>query len=267
MGRGIQQDALGNSGKANQLSGQYNTAGQTVLGTLSPALNQDITNPQGFGTAGVNAMNTANSQSIGGSTAGAVGEGNLAAARTRNAGGFQSALDEAARSGQRQLSENAVGIQAANEMEKQRQRSAAEQLMNSQYGMDTNAALGALGLSNQALGIAGSQKNPFMQNFLGGLGSGLSGDIFGGLSMIPGVPCYIAAELYGGWNEPRTKLVRYWLTQDFPTTRLRKAILVLYALTGEYVANVLHRFPRLKWPFRKLFDVALRKAEEKYGVR
>ena len=172
MGSGIKGDALANAGRGiqqqtsarNQMLG-FAGRGDKLYNTMFPTLRNELINPQGFGSD-MNAINTANQQSIGGSVAGAVGQGNLMAARTGNAGGFAPALDEAARSGARQLSQNAVGTQEANAYLKQQQREQATQALGNIYGENTNATLRALGLgndalqtSNQALGIAGNQKS------------------------------------------------------------------------------------------------------------
>ena len=89
-GAGIQQAGIG-----NQMSGFYKGRSNAVFNTLFPSLQKELVNPHGFGSD-MNAINTANQQSIGGSVAGAVGQGNLQAARTGNAGAFAPALDEAA---------------------------------------------------------------------------------------------------------------------------------------------------------------------------
>lgn len=151
MPRGVEQNQLQNATTANQRSGQFNAGALDAQNAVVPALKQEITNPQGFSQPGMIAMNTANEQGVGGATAGAVGQGNLEAARTRNAGGFQAANDEAARSGQRQVSQNAVDIQGENEAQRQKNQQAGIAGEENMYNTDTGATLGALGLSNSAL--------------------------------------------------------------------------------------------------------------------
>src|SRR6185437_368522 len=157
---GIQQAGIG-----NQMSGFYKGRENNVFHSLFPTLQGEMTNPQGFGKD-LGAINTANQQSIGGSEAGAVGQGNLTAARTRNAAGFAPALDEAMRTGGRQLSQTATGVQEQNAYLKSQQQQQAIQALSGLYGENTDATLRALGLSNQslgmsnqALGIAGDQKS------------------------------------------------------------------------------------------------------------
>ena len=154
MPRGITQAALSGSGNAAKMGETANLRGQNVYNDLFPQLTSEATNPQGYGTVGLNSMNTANQQSIGGSEAGAAGEGNLLAARTRNAGAAQPEISEANRSGERQLSQNAVGIQGQNEQQRQRQQQAALSGLQGLYGTEMNTALGAGNLQNNFLGTA-----------------------------------------------------------------------------------------------------------------
>lgn len=74
--------------------------------------------------------------------------------------------------------------------------------------------------------------------------------------------CWIAAAVFDGWNDPRTSLVRNWLHADYAKQGIGGVVVRLYMQYGERVANVLHRFPLLKTPFRWLFNRALRKAME-----
>src|SRR6185437_5235539 len=172
MAAGVKAGALANAGAgiqqagiSNQISGTTGARGTRTFQTLFPTLQKNLVNPQGFGKD-LGAINTANQQSIGGSEAGAVGQGNLTAARTRNAAGFAPALDEAMRTGGRQLSQTATGVQEQNAYLKSQQQQQAIQALSGLYGENTDATLRALGLSNQslgmsnqALGIAGDQKS------------------------------------------------------------------------------------------------------------
>jgi hypothetical protein len=168
MPRGITQAALSGYGNAQNMGETANLRGQNAYNDLFPSLASEVTNPQGYGTVGLNAMNTANQQSIGGADAGAAGTGNLEAARTRNVGGFQPAISEANRAGGRQLSQNALGIQEANENQRQRQQQAGLAGLQGLYGTEMNTALGAGNLSNNflctALGGAKQTQAAWNQN-------------------------------------------------------------------------------------------------------
>ena len=151
MGRGITKSALAGSGNAAAAGETANLRGQNIYNDLFPQLTSEATNPQGYGTVGLNAMNTANQQSVGGSEAGAAGQGGLLAARTRNAGAAQPAISEANRQGGRELSQNAVGIQAGNENMRQQQQQAALKGLQGLYGTEMQTGLGYGNLQNDFL--------------------------------------------------------------------------------------------------------------------
>jgi hypothetical protein len=88
-------------------------------------------------------MMTASQQGVGGATAGAVGAGNLLAARRGNAAGLDAALDDAARAGMRQNSENALKTTA-------QVQEAGMGGLQKLYGVNTEAAMKSLGLSDEA---------------------------------------------------------------------------------------------------------------------
>lgn len=73
--------------------------------------------------------------------------------------------------------------------------------------------------------------------------------------------CWIAAEIYGGWLDPRTQKILQWLSGPFGDTLAGRIVCALYARYGEWTADMIrkHRIPRR--PFQWLCDVALRKAE------
>lgn len=174
MGKGANAQLLNNAGTANTRGGQTFNQASSLYGFLDPALASDVTNPQGYGTD-LPAINTASQQSLGGSTAGITGEGNLEAARTRNVGGFQAGAGTAARTNAKQLSQNALQVQERNAMLKQAQRDSALSALQRLYGIDQATAAQYLGLSNSALNAEnqGSQ-NSFGATFLRSLGSDLA---------------------------------------------------------------------------------------------
>ena len=133
-------------------------------------------------------MNTAAQQSAGGSTAGAVGQGGLYAARTRNAGGAQNAIGNATRGAGANLSKVAVGTElASNEQAQQNQQRGISGLQGL-YGTEIGQGENALGLSNEALGVAAKAKPSFWQSLAtdaidpiaAGFGGAVSGRLFGG---------------------------------------------------------------------------------------
>ena len=93
---------------------------------------------------------TSSDQSIGGSIAGATGYGNLEAARTNNIGGVSGALDDAARSGMVQNSQNALGIDTENATLKNQQQMFGLSGLGNIYSGANSTAIGALGQATNA---------------------------------------------------------------------------------------------------------------------
>lgn len=135
-------------GGAQTYQGQSGQA----FGTLAPALTRDISAPVGFNDQEKATMRTAAAQSGGGSNAGVVGQAGLMAARTRNAGGADAAIQESARESGRQASEAAVGIEVQDAALKQQKAGEAKRAFGQLYGIST-------GGGNQALGNVASNIN------------------------------------------------------------------------------------------------------------
>jgi hypothetical protein len=154
MGRGVEKQALANSGTENKMAAGSNANATDIYSKLMPQYQAEATNPQGYSAGDLAAANTAGGQAVGGSVAGAVGQGNLTAARTRNAGGFAPALDAAAQSGMKQSSDNALGVQMANANMKQQNQQAGLAGEANLYGQNSGNALSAMGLSNNSLNAA-----------------------------------------------------------------------------------------------------------------
>jgi hypothetical protein len=180
-GTAAKTNSLANIGAGQGIAstGTANAAG--LYGTVAPALTQEAIAPQGINPADLAKMNTAAQQSAGGSNAGAVGQGSLLSARTRNAGSGAAAIAKSAEGAQQQLGNEAVGIQNENTKVKQQQQQAGLNGLQSLYGTTENAALGGLGASNQALGLEEKAPQSFWQKTgqqLGG--TALNAALFGG---------------------------------------------------------------------------------------
>ena len=126
-------------------SGTFMNNSGSLYSNLVPTLESQAAHPAGFSPADEAGMKTEAMQSAGGSEAGAAGQGNLNAARTRNAGGFGQAVSDASRGAGETLSRNLLAVNNEDAMEKERQRQAALSGLEGLYG--TN-----VGASNQALG-------------------------------------------------------------------------------------------------------------------
>lgn len=72
--------------------------------------------------------------------------------------------------------------------------------------------------------------------------------------------CWIAAELYDGWDDPRTDLVRNWLSEHFSTSKIGGMIVKLYARFGERVAEIIKTNRPLRAVMRRVFNAALFRA-------
>lgn len=125
---------------------------------------------------------------------------------------------------------------------------------------------------NQALGI--DEKASDQPSFLDELGENFASTLGAGAGKAAGMGlqgaaqaigkkgCWIAAELYGGWFDPRTQDVRQWMFGEFAKTTPGFLICALYVWCGERVAGWIHRWPILRRVFLPLFNKALAKARE-----
>lgn len=178
----------------------------------------------------------------------------------QNAGGAIAATEKMAEQNERNL----VGQEA----EQNKERAAAgtgygeavlgatankEAMQDTLAREQATAAQGALGTQEQA-----AQTPSFMDelgqgiisagsNFAGAYGKALGG-------------CWIAAELFGGWDDWRTIRVRTWLLSSFARHWYGEPILWAYARWGQRVAETLRTRRRLRTLFQRIFDAALRKA-------
>jgi hypothetical protein len=149
--RSIAGQAGNNASAAGGTAGQYGSAAMGIGGPLTAQLQREAANPVGFTPDQINAQLVAGEQGAGGATAGITGAAGLNAMRTRNSGALSGVLDQAARTKQQALSQNALGVQ--NESAKlglQRQSQAQGQLAGL-YGTDVGGQMKALGLQNDDL--------------------------------------------------------------------------------------------------------------------
>lgn len=166
MARDTASAAGANSKTAQGLSTTYGSQAAANSSVLTPTLNQMATNPQGFSPQTVNNMTTAAMQSAGGAAAGTVGQGNLQAARTNNAGGFAPVAAQAGHDATAQLSDAALGIQNNDAMLKQQQQQEGINGLAGQYATNVGAGENALGLSTNALNAQTAAQNQTMSSWL-----------------------------------------------------------------------------------------------------
>jgi hypothetical protein len=165
MGKGANKKLMNNAGNAQIRSQKLSDQSDNLYGQVDPLLVKEATNPQGYAPQDLANMRTASEQSLGGSTSAVTGTANLTAARTRNAGGFQGAISSGSRQAMRDLSQNAVEIEAQNARLKEQQKQTAVSQLMQLYGIDLQTALGYLNSSNEALHME-NQSHPNQQGLL-----------------------------------------------------------------------------------------------------
>jgi hypothetical protein len=177
MPKGVAKDALANSGTASNLANQYGANAATVYGGLEPQLQAEAAHPTGLTPTQKAMQNTASQQSAGGGTAGAIGAGRLYSARTHNAGGAKAAIGEAARGAGANLSNAALNTEQQDTELQQKNRQAALGGLEGLNAEQTSAGEGALGLSNEALGVANTAdaNNPWNKMLQAGIQGGSQG--------------------------------------------------------------------------------------------
>lgn len=133
--------------------------------------------------------------------------------------------------------------------------------VGSNYGQMSLQELGAQlsGLSggattNYNAGQLAAQQQASMLNFFSGL-AGTVGGMFDPIKL-----CWVAEAVYGQ-HDPRTILVRQWLTNVWRKQSIVGAcVMLLYRIIGKPTAWVVKRSATLQRLFKPLFDAALRRA-------
>jgi hypothetical protein len=160
-------DALANAQTGQKGYGMLMGEGQADQAGVLPFLDQEVTNPQGFGQPTLNAITTATGQATSGALSNADQQAKLQAARTGNPAAQSAIIANAARTGENAQSNANLETNIQNaELKQKQQQSGAAGLMDL-TGMDTNAALADLGLSNSAINAwSGANKSAgnFWQN-------------------------------------------------------------------------------------------------------
>lgn len=155
------------------LTGTSEGNAAALYGQLNPFYQHEVTNPQGMTPEDYNAAQTAVRQSTGGSTAGAVGAGNLEAARTRNSAGITAGEDAAAREATRTGADEALQLRLANSRMRQQQQQAGLEGEQGLFNTENADVLSSLGFQPAAINAGTTAgANGWFQNFLGTLNAG-----------------------------------------------------------------------------------------------
>ena len=134
----------------------YGATGAAIGSTLTPFLTSELMHPQGFSQQDQSAQVAAGLAGAGGANSGLVGEAAQRAGVSRNAGGFQAALGEAARERQKAAAGASEGIAAQNANLRESQRQQAAKGLQGLYGTDVGAQMESQG---QVAGDINAQAN------------------------------------------------------------------------------------------------------------
>jgi len=124
------------------------------------------------------------------------------------------------------------------------------------YSNSANSSAGAANSEANAV----QQANQQMWNNISGAFSGAMGAAGTALSGYYKGNCWIAAEIFGGWKNPRTILVRKWLRTDFEQHWYGRLFNRWYSANGRKTAKRIQSNRPLRWIFRKLFEYFLAQA-------
>jgi hypothetical protein len=149
--RGAVNQAKSQGQQAGGVAANSQSQANTEYSSIVPGLIRQANNPYGFTAQQKNNMLTQGAEAAGGANATATGEGRLAALRSRTAGGFAPALDEAAREKGRQLSGINLDVQNRDAMLANQRQLQAQQMLQGLYGTDTSNMLHAMGIQSQDL--------------------------------------------------------------------------------------------------------------------
>jgi hypothetical protein len=139
-------------------------------------------------------------------------------------------------------------------------------LINTELGADQSVMNSAWGSANSNLATAAqvaAARASIMPSILGAAIQGGAAIAAGGNWFQHGAgasqPCYIAIALYGEFD-PRTLLLRKWLTTEVVKTFFGRIVVALYIQFGEYVAARVRSNRVVRRVFRSIFDQALVRA-------
>lgn len=149
--RSAQKQAGQNVSTDKSLAGGFGTTASGIGSTLIPGLEREANNPTGFTPMQKNDQLVAGAEAAGGVNSGLKGTASLETARTKTAGGFAPALDEAARIKSRQLSSNALNVSGEDARLAQEKQRFAQGELGNLYGGLNEDQLKAMGLSDEAI--------------------------------------------------------------------------------------------------------------------
>lgn len=243
--------ATGDIGDYKSALAQYAAANPyTQGGSYQTAADQQLSDSAAGGAQGAQQAIQASMIRSGGNPAAGVAAGEQVAEQNARTG-----MDEQAKVAQQQatgLANYNAGVVSASAKPEEME----QQLMQSQLQGEE----GALGNETNA------SKTPSWWQELG------QGVLSAGTAYAGGLAksCWIAARVFGGWDDRRTILVRSWMFLAFGETWYGWPLLLLYILFGEWIAERLMPRSRIAtrvftWLFAKALKCAEKWAEMKFG--
>ena len=244
-----------NAATAGQLGANLGAGASTEHSTLSPFYANEMKAEHSLDPNQTGELLTAAEAGSGGATGALTGQAQLEAARTRNPSGFTKALDEASRDQGKTLAGTSEGVAAEDIMGAQKLRQEGAAGEQGLYGEDLKGQLAAMGQQTNAENASvEAGKSGWLQNMdqtISALGSAATG----AGAMGAKIPCWIAAAVYGGWDNPRVDIVRQFIFNDWAKRSLiGKLAAKAYMKFGERIAEHVKKSPMLKALFRNLFD-------------
>ena len=168
MARNAVNQASAAAGTAGSTATTLGTESQGIGANLTPFLTQEMLHPQGLGQEGIGAEESAALGGAGGAASGLTGMADQRAAVSRNAGGYQAALADAARSREKAAAGASEGIEAQNQnlMQQQQQEGAAG--LSGLYKTDTSGMLESQGqVAPDVNAETNAGKSGWLQNTMG----------------------------------------------------------------------------------------------------
>lgn len=263
----------------NTITQDYNTQfgkQSAILGTLTSALAPALAagpNQMGYSSA---QLQNLNSQAVQGTGQNYAAASKALREQQASTGGGNVAIGSGVQSQQQaQLASSAANMASGEEMGIQ---SAGYAQGQSNYNNALSGMAGVAGMynptgysnsANSAGQGADTEANAVQQANQEGMNDlmGLATGAMGGLGSVFEGKCWIAAEIFGGWKDPRTILVRKWLDKEFSKHWYGRQFNRWYSRHGRKVAKQIKTNRLERWAFQKLFEWFLSQASgEKEGV-
>lgn len=167
FGNNAKGQASQNASTAQGWGNTYNADASSTLGEVQPFLQDELLNPQGFGSQTVDEMKTQTGESVAGGVGQAKEAALLNASRTGNTAAVPGIIDAAARSGMQTETGAANNVDIQNAELKQQQQQSGAAGLEGIYGKELGASLNSLGLSNQAAQVENTAAQSGFQDVMG----------------------------------------------------------------------------------------------------